>query len=135
MSFTEAIKTVLSKYATFSGRAARPEFWWWTLFAFLLGVGTGLVDHLVIVPRLDLVPFSEDSPEILSIIVSLGILLPGLAVSVRRLHDIDRSGWWLLVILIPLIGALMLIYWGVQRGTDGPNRFGEAGVRDAGLSM
>ncbi len=135
MTFTEAVKTVLSKYATFTGRAARPEFWWWCLFTFLLGIATGFIDHLVIGPRLGIESFAEDSPEILSAIVSLGLLLPGLAVSVRRLHDIDRSGWWLLIILIPLIGVLVLIYWTVQRGTDGPNRFGKSGTEDAALSM
>ena len=60
----------------------------------------------------------------ISALVSLGLFLPGLAVAVRRLHDVDRSGWWLLLAFVPLIGIIVLIVWWCTEGTRGPNRFG-----------
>lgn len=109
MSFTEAIRTVLSKYATLSGRAARPEYWWWVLFILLLNIVTSLADG---------------SGHILSFIIAMALLVPGFCVSVRRLHDTGRSGWWLLVFPIPLIGVLLLLYWMTRPGTEGGNGFG-----------
>lgn len=126
MSFTEAIRTVLSKYATFSGRAARPEYWWWVLFAFLVNVATSLIDGAVIAPALGFAYFAEEAGQPLTFLMVLALLLPNLAVGARRLHDMDRSGWWQLIALVPFIGVLVLIYWMVQRGTDGSNRFGTA---------
>ena len=133
MNFTEAVKTCFSKYATFSGRAARPEYWWWILFTFIVYTATFAIDANFIAPMLGLSAFGEDGSQPLSTLVSLILLLPGIAVGVRRLHDIDRSGWWMLIVLIPVIGVLVLIYWAVQRGTDGENRFGAGGERDAVL--
>lgn len=104
MTFGDSISTCFSKYADFSGRASRSEYWWWFLFVFLASIATGII-----------------SPK-LSGVFSLAVFLPGLAVGVRRLHDIDKSGWFLLVSLIPLIGWLLLLYWAVQEGTE-PNRF------------
>jgi uncharacterized membrane protein YhaH (DUF805 family) len=126
MTFTTAVRSVLSKYVTFSGRAMRSEYWWWTLFAFLVALVTSIVDGVVVAPMLGYEPFSEDAIEPLSALVSLALFLPGLAVGVRRLHDLDKSGWWMLIVLIPLIGIIVLIYWFVHRGTDGPNRFGDS---------
>lgn len=122
MSMGEAVSSVFSKYATFSGRAARSEFWWWFLFLIILGLVAGILDGLILSPLLGYPLF--DGPEILSGLVSLALLLPGLAVSARRLHDIGRSGWWLLICLIPLIGGLILLYWYVQPSQPGANRFG-----------
>lgn len=133
MSFSEAIRTVLSKYSDFSGRAMRSEYWWWTLFVFLLTIATGIIDQLAISPGLGYEPFADETPEILTMIVSLALLIPGLAVAVRRLHDTERSGWWLLIMFVPLIGLLVLIYWFVLRGTEGPNRFGPDPLQDAGV--
>lgn len=124
MSFTEAIQTVLSKYATFSGRASRPEFWWWMLFVVLLSIATGIVDAAFIAPKLGFEPYEDLASQPLSSLVGLALLLPNISVAVRRLHDIDRSGWWYLVILIPIIGIFVYIYWAVQPGTSGSNRFG-----------
>lgn len=124
MTFTQTIPAVLSKYATFTGRAARPEFWWWLLFVFLLGVATSLIDHYYIALALGIEAFTEETLQPLSTLVSLGLLLPGLAVSARRLHDINRSGWWMLIILIPLIGGLVLLWWCVKKGDEGDNDFG-----------
>lgn len=133
MTFTEAVKTCFSKYATIRGRAARPEYWWWILFVLLVSLVTQTIDATVIAPALGIPAFGEDGEQPLSMLVSLVLLVPGLAVSVRRLHDIDRSGWWMLIVLIPIIGLLVMLYWAVQPGTDGANRFGAGGERDAVL--
>ena len=123
MTFSQAIGTVFSKYATFQGRAGRPEFWWWVLFVILVSLVTQFIDGMFIGPMLGYESFDADGGQPLSLVVSLGLLLPNLAVSVRRLHDIDRSGWWLLIGLVPLIGVIVLIFWYVQPGTEGGNRF------------
>lgn len=117
MEFGEAIRTVLGKYATFSGRAIRSEFWWWTLAVFIANMILGVIDAF-------LFGSGPGSVGVLGAIFSLAVLLPGLAVSVRRLHDLDKSGWWLLIILVPLLGFLLLLYWFVQRGTVGENQYG-----------
>jgi uncharacterized membrane protein YhaH (DUF805 family) len=114
MTFQEAILSCFRKYATFAGRAPRSEYWYWVLFVILVNIGLMILDRAVF-------PDSEVSP--LSSIWSLAVLLPGLAVSVRRLHDTDHSGWWLLIGLT-IIGLILLIVWYCQRGTPGPNRFG-----------
>lgn len=106
MSFTEAIATCVRKYVDFKGRAPRSEFWYWMLFTFIGGACLQLISHG------------------LAAAFSLATLLPGIAVGVRRLHDIDRSGWWVLIWLVPLIGWIFIIVWGCTRGGDGPNRFG-----------
>jgi len=107
MTFGESIATSFKKYAEFTGRASRSEYWWWMLF--------------VILAPFILSMFSD----IVGGLFSLAVLLPSLAVAARRLHDIDRSGWWQLIGLIPLIGWVLMIYWCVQPGGDS-NRFGPA---------
>lgn len=134
MTFTQAVRAALSKYATFGGRALRSEYWWWVLFYFLVMVVVGFVDAAVIAPMLGSEAFSEEASRPLGFIASLALLLPGLAVGARRLHDIDRTGWWLLIGFIPLIGLIVLIYFFIQRGTDGPNRFGAAPIPSAGTA-
>ena len=104
MTFGESISTCFAKYGNFNGRASNSEFWWWMLFAFLASLVLGLIS-----PRL-------------SSLFSLATLLPSLAVSARRLHDIGRSGWWQLIALIPLIGLIVLIYWYVQDAEE-PNAY------------
>ncbi|MBU1573876.1 MAG: DUF805 domain-containing protein [Alphaproteobacteria bacterium] len=116
MTFLTAIKTCFSKYITLQGRARRAEYWWWVLFTIIAGIILGGVDMIFFgVPELT-------GPT--SGLFSLATLLPGLAVWVRRLHDVNRSGWWVFLILIPLIGWLVLVIWAVTKGTSGPNRFG-----------
>ncbi|MBN9000306.1 MAG: DUF805 domain-containing protein [Rhizobiales bacterium] len=122
MNMQESVSSVLSQYATFSGRAMRSEFWWWVLFVILLSIATNLVDGIALSPLLGYSMFG--GPQILSGLVSLALLIPGIAVSVRRLHDVGRSGWWLLLCLVPLVGALVLLFWYVQPGEPGRNRFG-----------
>ncbi len=112
MTFFESIKTCFSKYADFNGRASLSEFWWWVLFVFLASAATSIVSPVV------------------SGLFSLGVLLPNIAAATRRLHDTDRSGWFQLVALIPLIGWLLLIYWCVQPSKD-PNRFGSPRITEA----
>jgi uncharacterized membrane protein YhaH (DUF805 family) len=112
MGFGQAIKSGLTNYATFSGRAARSEYWWFFLFTFLCSLAGEILDA------------ATGGAGLINLGVLLGLLLPTLAMAVRRLHDKDRSGWWYLIILIPLIGVLVLLYWFVTRGTVGPNRFG-----------
>ena len=124
MDMVTAVKTVLGKYATFSGRAARPEYWWWVLASFILFLVLGLIDGALVAPMMGFEAFEPNAVQPLSVIASLGLLVPNLAVAARRLHDTDRSGWWLLLGLIPVIGSLVLIYFLVQKSTEGSNRFG-----------
>lgn len=129
MNFTEAVKSVYSKYATFDGRAARSEYWWFALFSLIAAIVIMVVENALGMGRGMMHAgnggFSASyNGGILSIIWSLGNILPSLAVGVRRLHDTDRSGWWLLIVLIPLIGAIVLLVFFCSRGTTGPNRFG-----------
>ncbi len=107
MNMIEAVKAVFSKYATFEGRARRAEYWWFVLFSFIIAVVLNLIN-----------------PGLLGGIWSLATLLPSLAVGARRLHDTDRSGWWLLIGFIPVIGLIVLIVFFASRGHTGANRFG-----------
>ncbi|MXU66357.1 DUF805 domain-containing protein [Oceanomicrobium pacificus] len=126
MNMQESVRHVLSNYATFSGRAPRPEFWWWVLFVFVLLLVTQAIDAFLIVPLLGIEPAleGENPSRPLSMLVSLALIIPNLAVGVRRLHDTDKSGWWILIGLIPIIGFLVLLYFYAQKGTEGENRFG-----------
>ncbi len=124
MDMVEAVKTVLSQYATFSGRAARPEYWWWVLAIFLLSIVIQAIDGAVVAPLLGFPRFGVNAGQPLSAVVSLAILVPSIAVGVRRLHDSGRSGWWLLIGLIPVVGWLVLLYWLVQPTENGHNRYG-----------
>jgi uncharacterized membrane protein YhaH (DUF805 family) len=107
MNMIEAVKAVFSKYATFEGRARRSEYWWFFLFSMIIAIVLNLI-----------------RPGVLGGIWSLVTLLPSLAVGARRLHDIDRTGWWLLIGFIPLIGWIVLIVFFATRGQPGANRFG-----------
>lgn len=122
MQMMTAVRTCLSKYTTFSGRARRAEFWWFALFNFIVNAVLNLIDGL-------LFGFGHgmmDGPPVqfLSGVYSLLVLLPSLAVTVRRLHDTGRSGWWLLIWLIPLIGWIILIWWLATPGDEGRNDYG-----------
>jgi uncharacterized membrane protein YhaH (DUF805 family) len=109
----------LRKYATFSGRARRKEFWFFQLFVMLIGLALSLADYML--------GLMDEGTGIglLSGLFSLAMLLPNLAVSVRRLHDTDRSGWWLLLCFLPIIGIIVLLVFFFLDGTRGTNRFGE----------
>ena len=117
MGMGEAVKSVFSQYATFSGRARRAEYWWFTLFNVIVSIVISVVE----------LSLSDGSAEFggpLSLIYSLAVLLPGVAVGVRRLHDVGRSGWWTFILLIPLVGVIMFIYWTTKLGDDGSNFYG-----------
>jgi len=108
---------VLKKYATFSGRAQRAEYWYFALF--------NIIISFVLVGIDTVLGFGGDmGMGVLSGIYSLAVLLPSLAVGVRRLHDIERSGWWLLIGFIPLIGFIVLIIWFVKDSQAGENKYG-----------
>lgn len=124
MNMSTAVRHVLSNYAVFSGRAPRSEYWWWILAIVIFFAVLGLIEGALIAPMMGFEAFQPEAGRPLSLVFSLGLLLPNIAVSVRRLHDTDRSGWWLLLALIPLLGSLVLIFFYVQPGTDGANRFG-----------
>jgi uncharacterized membrane protein YhaH (DUF805 family) len=114
MGFQEAITAGFRNYVNFTDRASRSEFWYWTLFVVLLSIVTALIDQFAF-------PTSQLSP--LNSIAGLVTFLPGLSVAVRRLHDLDRTGWWILIGLTG-IGLILLIVWDCMKGTPGPNRFG-----------
>ena len=120
MGFADAVRSAFNKYATFEGRAARSEYWWFGLFVVVVSVVLGYIDAGIFHTTYAM---GGSQAGILSGIFSLAVLLPSIAVAVRRLHDADRSGWWLLIGLTG-IGALVLLYWYVTRGTVGPNAFG-----------
>ena len=108
--------TVLKKYAVFSGRARRKEYWMFSLFNFIIAVVLGIIGGIA--------GIFEFYSGVLSTIYSLAVLVPGIAVSVRRLHDTNRSGWWVLIVLVPLIGTIVLLVYMVQNSGLGENQYG-----------
>lgn len=116
MSFADAVRTCLSKYADFSGRARRSEYWYFFLFNVLVGIVGSVLDNV-------LGTETGSGSGVIGGLASLALLLPSIAVGARRLHDISRSGWWLLIGLIPLVGWIVLIVWFVQ-DSHGDNEHG-----------
>ena len=114
MGFMDAVKSVFGNYAAFSGRARRSEYWYFVLFNFLVSFALGFIGGLL----------GDNVSTVLSSIWSLGVLIPSLAVAWRRLHDIGKSGAYFLLILIPLVGAILLIVWFCQPGQPGDNQYG-----------
>jgi uncharacterized membrane protein YhaH (DUF805 family) len=125
MAFTAAIRSVLAQYVGFTGRARRSEYWWWALFTVLVGLAAAILDSVLGTTfGPDNSPAWRGSTGVIGSIVNLALLLPTLAVAVRRLHDTDRSGWWLLIGLVPIVGAIVLLVFFVMDSTAGTNRFG-----------
>jgi uncharacterized membrane protein YhaH (DUF805 family) len=136
MNMIEAVKTCFSKYATFSGRAMRSEFWWWMLFMTIVGI----VLSMWMFSSVDWTALETDpgammgmftgAAGILYVVFYLVTFIPSLAVGARRLHDTGKSGWWQLLWLlgvIPfagLIACIVLIYFFVQKGQEGENKYG-----------
>jgi uncharacterized membrane protein YhaH (DUF805 family) len=109
----------LKRYAVFRGRAGRPEYWYFTLIYFLVALVLGALDFIAGTYN------PESGTGLFSSIFAIVLLIPVLAVTVRRLHDTGRSGWWLLIGLLPLIGFIVLLIFTLQRGTAGANAYGE----------
>jgi len=119
MQFKEAVHTCFKKYATFTGRATRSEFWYWTLFTFIVSIGLSIIGTAIFGPQ------NVGNNDILNNIFALATILPGIAVTARRLHDVNRSGWWMLI-SFTIIGIFFpLLYWYAQESDAGPNEFGE----------
>jgi uncharacterized membrane protein YhaH (DUF805 family) len=124
MNFWQAIASGFTQYVTFGGRASRSEFWYWFLFSLLGGLVTEMLDSAFF-------GTSIPSASPLNGIFNLILFLPSLAIEVRRLHDINRTGWWLLI-AFTILGIFLLWYWACKKGTDGPNRFGPDPLSGAG---
>lgn len=115
----------LQQYAVFQGRARRREYWFFMLFYVLISSFLAVIDSIV--GRFD----EKTGVGLLSGLFTLGVLLPALGVAVRRLHDTGRSGWWLCLGIVPLLGTLALLVFALQRGTPGPNAHGPDPLADA----
>ena len=111
---------VLKQYAVFKGRASRPEYWYFVLFNIIISIILALVNNLLGNPG------DGEGGGVFGFIYSLLVLLPSLAVATRRLHDTGRTGWWLFIGLIPIIGFFVLIYFFVQPSQPDPNEYGDA---------
>ncbi|HCI7192724.1 TPA: DUF805 domain-containing protein [Acinetobacter baumannii] len=107
-NYQQAILTCFKKFADFKGRARRREFWYFELFCVLLSL---------------LLSFMNEDLATLAMLITL---IPNIAVNVRRLHDIDRSGWWMLIALVPIVGVLLLLFWAAQEGNPSANQYGES---------
>ena len=107
----------LKKYAVFSGRARRKEYWYFVLFNIIIGLVLGFIEG-------NLGLFSDSPESILSSLYSLAVLLPWIGVNVRRLHDTGRSGWWLLIGFVPIVGAIVLLVFMVQDSAADENQYG-----------
>ena len=118
VGFSKAVSRGFRNYLNFSGRATRAELWWWALFTVLPGIVLGLVDSLT-----DAIGMFG-SLGMLRGLFQLAILVPSLALCARRLHDINRTGWWLLLWFVLVIGWIVLIVWAIKRGDKEPNKYG-----------
>jgi uncharacterized membrane protein YhaH (DUF805 family) len=117
MTFQDAVRTVLTqKYADFSGRARRSEYWFWVLFYLIVQAIASIIDNI-------LGTRNSSGTGLVTSIASLALLVPWLAVSARRLHDTGRSGWWTLLWIIPIVGWIILIVWWAQ-DSQGENKYG-----------
>ena len=111
MGLMDAIQSCFSNYANFNGRARRSEFWYWYLFTCVLSLVTMVIGNAV--------HFTY-----LSSIFALAVMVPSIAVGVRRLHDIGKSGWFYLLFIIPIVGFILMIVWGTKDSQPGQNEYG-----------
>lgn len=119
VNFGESPSLLFKNYAQFSGRSSRSAYWWYFLWALIIGVGALIID--VSVFGLDLDDPSASGP--IGTITELVLLIPGITLSVRRLHDVNKSGWWSMI-AFTVIGIIPLIMWSMRAGMSGPNDFG-----------
>ena len=115
----------LKKYAVFSGRARRKEYWFFVLFSFLIIFALGFLEGALGIA-------SESDDSVLASLYVLAVIIPWFAVTVRRLHDTGRSGWWLLISLVPLIGPLINLVFMIEDSDEGQNAYGLNPKRSAG---
>jgi uncharacterized membrane protein YhaH (DUF805 family) len=115
MTFSESVTACLRKYAEFRGRAPRAEYWWFYLFQVLVGVSLAVMAVVI--------GLSEDAANGLSGVFGLALALPTLAVTARRLHDVDRSGWWMFIPMT-IIGIVPFLYWICKEGDSRANEYG-----------
>lgn len=120
VNLTQAVRSVFGNYANFSGRARRSEYWYWSLATIIAVVVLEVIASA-----------SRSVGMVLLAIYWLATVVPGLAVSVRRLHDTNRSGWWILLSLVPLVGAIVLLVFMCSDSTSGSNQYG-ASPKDNG---
>jgi uncharacterized membrane protein YhaH (DUF805 family) len=124
LGFFGAVKSCFAKYATFSGRASRAEFWYFGLFMALAHIVATIADAAIGIAFESSPGGDFENEGWIDFIVSAIVLLPSASVQVRRLHDRDRSGSWWWLFLLPVIGWIWIIVWSARKGTEGPNRFG-----------
>ena len=117
MDFQTSIKTCFNKYAVFSGRASRSEYWFFVLFGFLGGIVALIIDVMILGYSIE----SEYTP--INSIFSLVLIIPTIAAACRRLHDVNKSGWWQLIELT-IIGILLIIIWNATEGENKKNKYG-----------
>lgn len=112
MTFQDAVKSGIHQWMTFEGRSSRSEYWYWMLFVTLVSMALSAVGATL------------DSGSLLDGLIVLFFFLAHLSVAIRRLHDLDKSGWWVLLSFVPFIGGVILFIWFVTKGTDGLNQYG-----------
>lgn len=122
MRFSAAVRHCFDNYATFKGRASRAEFWYFILFTFMCNLAALMLDSVI-------------GMGLFSLIVLLALIIPSWAVAVRRLHDSDLSGWWILLAIIPGIGWIFMVYFGLRPSTESMNRFGPAPFIDVDVVL
>ena len=128
MTFQESIRTCLSKFVTWQGRATRSEYWYFVLFCALCQIAAMVIDRVLGTSFTMTNPVSGETQSLgygyVYALVGLALFLPSIAALVRRLHDTGRSGWWYWIALIPLVGIILLLVWLCSRGTTGGNAYG-----------
>ena len=131
MQPVNALKSAFQNFVNFSGRASRGDYWWYVLAYIIVAVVLGILDGVLFgggsatMDTTDGVSMSYSAGLLVNLWM-LANLIPSIAITARRLHDSDRSGWWQLIAIIPLVGWLVLLYWVIIEGTKGDNRFGPA---------
>ena len=120
ISFTGAVKLGFQRYFDFSGRSSRSEFWFFELFLIISGIAVGLAETIITA--------TLGFPLFLQAIWGLFTFIPSISIAVRRLHDIDKSGWWLLLHIIILFGSIVLLIFHIKN-TQGPNKYGEGPLK------
>lgn len=149
MRAVDAVRSGFKQYVAFSGRSSQSEFWWFWLFSWLAWLTAGVADFVLWKATgsqaffpITVTDFATPHEQIrvyavndglLAWLTQLALVIPLLAVAVRRLHDTDRSGWWTLLVVVPVLGWIVLVVWYCRRGTTGSNRFGPD-TRTAGLA-